>query len=249
MQNNSIIQCKQLIPGELPFDYQGNALDFELATGQIVSILGSSNAGRSHWLKTICGLEEPLSGSVTIHGINTLNFSAKDWVETRMKVAYLHADTALMSAANGLINVLIPALYHRLDKKDKNVILTVKALSLLEEIDPRLNLHDLPAYISKEHRFKIAVARVLLLEPDVLVLNRPFVHFDNDTKIQFQEFLTNQVKKGLSIITATQDIHFALNNSDKIIFAEQENLHLFDSKQEVLNCDIPVVNEYIKLNS
>ena len=249
MQNNSIIQCKQLIPGELPFDYQGNALDFEIAAGQIVSILGSSDAGRSHWLKAICGLEEPLSGNVTIHGINTLDFSEKDWVTTRMKIAYLDADTALMSAVNGLINVLAPALYHQLDKKDKNVILTVKALSLLEEIDPKLNLHDLPAYISKEHRIKIATARVLMLEPDVLVLNRPFTHFDNDTKILFQEFLTNQVKKGLSIIIATQDIHYALDNSDKIIFAEQENLHHFASKQEVVNCDIPVINEYIKLNS
>ncbi len=249
MQNNSIIQCRQLIPGELPFDYPGKALDFELAAGQIISMIGSSYAGRSHWLKTICGLEDPLSGSVFIHGKNTLNFSAKDWVTARMKVGYLHADTALMSAANGLINVLAPALYHQLDKKDKNVILTVKALTLLEEIDPGLNLHDLPAYISKEHRFKIAIARTLLLEPDALVINRPFTHFDNDSKIQFQEFLARQVKKGLSIIIATRDIPYAINNSDKIIFAGQENLHIFDSKQEILNCDIPVISEYIKLNS
>jgi len=249
MHSSSIIQCKQLIPAGLPFDYQGKALDFEVATGEIISFIGSSYAGRSHWLKTICGLQDQLSGSVHIHGVNTLNLSANDWVRTRMKVAYLHADTALLSAVNGLINVLAPALYHKLDKKDKNVVLTVKALSLLEALDPRLNLHDLPAYIPKEQRFKIAVARALLLDPDVLVINRPFVHFDNDSKIKFQEFLAGQVKNGLSVILATRDIPYALNNSDKIIYTAQENLHVFESKQEILECDIPAIKEYIKLNS
>ena len=70
---------------------------------------------------------------------------------TRIKVAYLHEDTALLSAANGLINVLAPALYHQLDKKLNKQLLAEKALELLEEIDPKINLDDLPAYITKEH--------------------------------------------------------------------------------------------------
>jgi ABC-type transporter Mla maintaining outer membrane lipid asymmetry ATPase subunit MlaF len=249
MNNSSIIQCKQLIPGELPFKYRGNALDFEIAAGEIVSVIGSSYAGRSHWLKTICALEDKLSGSVYINGIDAFNLSSKNWVDTRMKVAYLHADTALMSAVNGLINVLIPAQYHQLDKKYKDEILTVKALTILEEIDPKLNLHDLPAYIPKEHRFKIAVARALMLEPEVLVINRPFAHFDNDSKIKFQEFLNNRVKNGLALILATRDIAYALNNSDKIIFAGQDNLYQFYSREEILNCGVPAITDYIKNNS
>ncbi len=249
MHNQNIIRCRQLIPGDLPFDYHGDALDFELAAGKVSSIIGPNFSGKSHWLRAICGLDEQLSGSVYIHGTNTSDISAANWPMMRMKVAYLHADTALLSAANGLINVLMPALYHQLYEDYTNQSLTEKALVLLEEIDAELNLHDLPAYISKEHQFKIAFARALLLKPDVLVLDHPFTHFDNDTKYQFQNYLAGLVKSGVSILISTHDINYALNNSDSIIFTGQKNLHCFDSRSEIETCTIPVINEFMKLNS
>jgi polar amino acid transport system permease protein len=247
MPGENIIQCQHVIPDDLSFEYQGKALDLDLACGEVISIIGPQYSGKSHWLKTICGLQQQLSGSITIHGIDTLHLSAEDWAMTRIKVAYLHADTALMSAANGLDNVLAPALYHQLDKTLKNEALTEKALNLLKEIDPELNLDDLPAYISKEQRFKIAVARVLLLDPDVLVLDKPFTHFDHESKCQFQRFLANRVNNGLSLLLASDDVQYALNISDRIIFVDRESLFHFDSKQAILNCDIAVVNEYLKL--
>lgn len=242
---NSIIHCEHIIPQKLPFDYQGDALDFELVNGEVTSIIGPSYSGKGNWIRTICGLEDQSTGNIYIKGKDTLNLSAKDWTMTRMKVAYLHEDTALLSAANGLINVLAPALYHRLDVNLKKQLLIEKALELLEEIDPRINLEDLPAYLTKEHQYKIAVARALLLEPDVLALNNPFSHFNNDEKKQFQYFLNKQVGRGLSLLLVTHDIPYALDISDKIIFADQKNVHYFDSRQAILNCDIPEVNEFL----
>ena len=249
MQETAIIQCQQLIPGDLSFDYQGEALDFEIRHGEMVSIIGHKHAEKSHWLKAICGLEDPRSGNVYLQGKDTLNLSARDWASTRIKTAYLHADTALLSAANGLMNVLAPALYHQLDKKPNKQLLVEQALEILEEIDAGLNLDELPAYISKEHQFKIATARALLLQPDILVLDTPFTHFDIDTRAHFQKFLTNRVAKGLSLLLLTDDIPYALNYSDRIIFAEKDKLHYFNSKQEILNSNNPVINQYIKLNA
>ena len=245
MQSNNIIHCENLIPLELPFDYAGSALDFELHTGEITSIIGPNYSGKGNWIRTICGLEEPSAGELFIKGINTTELSADDWTKTRIKVAYLHEDTALLSAVNGLSNVLLPALYHKLDKKLKKPLLAEKALELLDEIDPEINLDDLPAYITKEHRYKIAVARALLLQPDVLALNNPFAHFNSDSKRQFKSFLKNQVEQGLSLLLVTHDIPYALDTSDKIIFANRENLYHFNSTQAVLNCDIPEVSEFI----
>jgi len=245
MQRKTIIQCKQLIPGQLDFDYQGDALDFELLSGEVVSIIGPDYSGKGNWLRTICGLEDQLAGKVYIEGIDTLNISADDWAKTRMKVAYLHEDTALLSAANGMMNVLIPAIYHHLDKNTENGLLAEKAMELLKEIDPELNLDDLPAYLSKDHQYKIAVARALLLEPDVLALNNPFAHFNSDSKHIFQVFIEAKINKGLSVIIVTHDIPYALDISDKIIFASRENLLHFNSKQEILDCEIPIVNEFI----
>ena len=119
MQSNHIIHCENLIPQELPFDYAGSALDFELHTGEVTSIIGPNYSGKGNWIRTLCGLEDPSSGELFIKGINTADLSAEDWTLTRIKVAYLHEDTALLSAVNGLVNVLLPALYHKLDKKLK----------------------------------------------------------------------------------------------------------------------------------
>jgi len=249
MTENTIIQCRQIIPGNLPFEYHGEALDLAITAGEMIGIIGPNYTDISHWLKTICGLEDQLTGSVRIHGIDTLKLSADDWSMTRMKVAYVHADTALMSAANGLMNVLAPAIYHQLDKRLKKGLLAETALELLEEIDPELNLDDLPAYLSKEQQFKIACARALLLQPDVLVLDNPFTHFDIDNKYRFQSFLIERVKKGLALLIATHDIAFVLNYSDRILFVEKDNLHYFTTKAALLDCEIPVVNEYIRLNT
>ncbi|HHJ34847.1 MAG TPA: ATP-binding cassette domain-containing protein [Gammaproteobacteria bacterium] len=246
MQTDTLIQCEDLIPQALPFDYQGDALDLKINTGEVVSIIGPNYSGKGNWIRTICGLEDQLSGKVLIKGMDTLDISAREWALSRMRVAYLHEDTALLSAANALINVLAPALYHRLDRTtlDKP-LLTEKARALLNDIDPDINLYDLPAYIDKDQRYKIAIARALLLEPDVLALNNPFAHFNSDSKYQFQTFLEKQNRTGLSLLFVTHDIPYALAISDKIIFTSRDNLLHFDSKQAILDCDIPVVSEFI----
>ncbi|VAW51495.1 hypothetical protein MNBD_GAMMA05-2091 [hydrothermal vent metagenome] len=245
MTQHPIIQCENLIPRDLPFKYQGDALDFKMDKGEVTCIIGPNYSGKGVWIRTLSGLEDPQCGKISLNGIDTQNLSAEEWTRSRMKIAYLHEDTALLSAANGLINVLAPALYHQLDKTLKKSLLTEKALELLEEIDPDINLDELPAYISKDHQYKIAVARALLLEPDVLVLNNPFAHFNSDSKYKFQAFLKNQIKKGLSILFITHDVHYAIDISDNIIFASKENLLQFDSKQALLNCNIPIVREFM----
>ena len=245
--SDSIIQCQQLIPQRLPFDYRGDALDFRLDSGEVACIIGPDYAGKGNWLRTLCGLEDQRSGDLFIEGLNTMDLTANDWTMTRRKVAYLHEDTALLSAANGLMNVLLPALYHRLDKDLEKQLLAEKALELLEEIDPHINLDDLPAYLTKEQRYKIAVARALLLEPDVLALNNPFAHFNSEDRHKFQAFLESRVRQGLSLLLVIHDIPYALDISDKIIFVSRENLFCFDSVQAMKNSDIAMVKQFLKL--
>jgi len=245
MTHHPIIQCENLIPRNLPFDYSGDALNFKMDKGEVTCIIGPNYSGKGVWIRALCGLEDQQSGKLSLNGIDTQNLSAEQWSDSRMKVAYLHEDTALLSAANGLSNVLAPALYHQLDKTLKKTLLVEKALELLEEIDPDINLDELPAYITKDHRYKIAVARALLLEPEILVLNNPFVHFNSDSKHKFQAFLKSQIEKGLSILFVTHDVHYAVSISDKIIFASKETLLQFDSKQALLQCNTAIVREFM----
>lgn len=245
IQKEHVISCSRLIPEWLPFDYQGDTLNFDLDAGEVISIIGPDYSGKGNWLRTICGLEDQHDGALYINGLNTQGLSATEWTMTRRKVAYLHEDTALLSAANGLMNVLAPAFYHQLDKACNKQLLAEKALELLEAIDPDIELDILPAYLTKDHQYKIAIARALLLEPDALALNNPFVHFNPDSKQRFQRFLEDRIKQGLSLLMVTHDIPYALSISDKIIFANRENLILFDPAEAILGCDIPMVSQFI----
>ena len=64
MHDEAIIECQRLVPEELPFEYHGDALDFGIDRGEVTSIIGPDYSGKGNWLRTICGLEDPLSGSV-----------------------------------------------------------------------------------------------------------------------------------------------------------------------------------------
>ena len=81
----------------------------------------------------------------------------------------------------------------------------------------------------------------------MLALDKPFTHFDHASKRQFQQFLADKVNNGLSLLLLSDDVQYALNISDRIIFIDRENLLHFDSKQAILNCDIAVVNTYLGL--
>jgi len=249
IHHEHIISCSQLIPEGLPFEYAGDALNLHIDRGEVISIIGPDYSAKGNWLRTICGLEEQHCGEIYINGLNTLKLSPSEWSMTRKKVAYLHEDTALLSAASGLMNVMLPAIYHQMDKNNNKQLLKERAQELLEAIDPDIELDILPAYLSKDHQYKIAIARALLLEPDVLALNNPFAHFNPESKQRFQHFLDDQVKHGLSLLLVTHDIPYALSNSDKIIFASRENLVIFDSPQAISDCDLPVVRQFIDASS
>jgi ABC-type transporter Mla maintaining outer membrane lipid asymmetry ATPase subunit MlaF len=244
-QNEHIISCNQLIPEGLPFEYTGEVLNLYIDRGEVISIIGPDYSGKGNWLRTICGLEDPRCGEIYINGLNILKLSSSEWTKIRKKVAYLHEDTALLSAASGLMNVMLPAIYHQMDKNNNRQLLKERAQELLETIDPDIELDILPAYLSKDHQYKIAIARALLLEPDVLALNNPFAHFNPGSKQRFQHFLDDQVKHGLSLLLVTHDIPYALTNSDKIIFASRENLIFFDSPQAIKDCDLAVFRQFI----
>lgn len=246
MPTNTLISCRNLTPTGLLNDFRGNALDFQLAAGELVNIIGPVYEDKSIWLKTMCGLNEQASGEVELLGVNTHQLSHTDWAQTRMKVAYVHADTALLSAANGLMNVLAPAIYHRIDQLVSKQLLAERALQLLEEIDPELNLDDLPAYISEDQRFKIAVARALMLEPDVLVLDNPFLNFDRNVRKDLQNYLNGKIRQGLSILMVTQDIRYALSHSDRIIYVDDDNLQIFDSVSGLRHSDIAAICHYLR---
>ncbi len=243
MSTTPLIHCEQIIAERRVGDYTGSALNFSAHAGTIVSIIGPDHTGKSDWLQTISGVAQPVSGSLSLLGKNTETYQQQDWVHARTQLGYVRSDTTILSAANALQNIMLPAVYHELGRTPD---IREKALKLLEELDVKCDITLLPAYLRKDQCYKIAIARALILEPKALLLDQPFLPLDLNAASKFRRFLLNRVKNdNLLLITVTHDSKFALKHSDQILFMAENQIYPFDKTNDIHTCDIPAVRDYL----
>jgi len=243
METSTIIQCKQLVADTKDFEYLGNPLDMDANLGTMINMLGPDYSGKSDWLKTITGVIEPASGELYISQKNTDDMTRDDWVRARTKIAYVSSEAALLSAASAIQNILMPARYHNIGSPSE---IRNKALQLLNDIDVDCNHNALPAYLRKDQRFKIAVARALILDPQVLILDNPFTLLDLSATVNFKAFLLDLVKNSnMLLIMATHDVNFAINNSDQLLFVTRDHIHKFGQGENIRHSEILEIRDYL----
>lgn len=246
MSNTPIIQCRDAIANIDGFDYEGNPLNLDAFAGEMINIIGPDYSGKSSWTRMICGMDRSYAGTVSIFEKPLNSYKRTDWIHLRKNIAYIETDTTLLSAANGLQNVLLPALYHSIDTPTN---ITRRAKQLLNEITPDTDPLVLPARIRRDQRYKIAIARALILKPQALVLDNPFALLDVATAKRFKDFLLqHSIKNNILIIIVSHDIQFALKYSDKILFANKNQLQLFNSESEITSSDDPDITEFLSIS-
>ena len=243
MEPTPLIHCEQIIAERRVGDYTGNALDFSAYAGTVVSIIGSGHTGKSDWLQTISGVAQPVSGSLNLLGKNTEAYQQQDWVQARTQLGYVRSDTTILSAANALQNIMLPAIYHELGSVQD---IREKALSLLDELEVHCDITLLPAYLRRDQCYKIAIARALILKPKALFLDHPFLPLDLSAANKFRRVLLNRVKNdNLLLVTVAHDSKFAIKHSDQILFMADDQIYQFNETNDIHACDIPVIRDYL----
>lgn len=246
VSKSPIIACNNAVAHIEGFRYEGPPLNLGACSGEMISIIGPDYSGKSAWLRMISGKEINNSGDITIFGKNLDNYNRADWIYLRTKVAYVETDTALLSAANGLRNIMIPALYHATERATHAL---ERAKRLMNDIAPDTDPDLLPAFLRKDECYKIAIARALILQPKAVILDSPFSLLDAATAVKFKSFLINYAKENnVLIIIVTHDIQFALQHSDKILFVSKNNIEPFTSADELHSNDNSEINEFLKLH-
>ena len=243
MENTALIRCEKLaVSSDLDTKITG-ALDMNARAGELISIVGPAHKNKSNLLQTIGGVLEAESGQLFLDNKDTLQFNKDDWVQARREFAYIHANTTILSAANALQNLMLPVMYHKTGQPDKH---RAYAEQLLTDIEAGDDLEQLPAYLNKEQRYKIAVARALMLKPKALLINNPFTSLEHISIRAFQQFLLNKVRnENMLLLLVTHNIKFALEHSDQIIYVSDQNILQFDNDNRIQDCDNPEVRDYL----
>ncbi len=183
-----------------------NDISFNFESGQIYSIVGPSGSGKSTLLNLLSLIDTPTSGSIEINK-NKINFDKKienDKIRAK-KIGIIYQDKNLLSDFSALENVYLPNL---LISNDKNTSLNL-AKKIIKNIGLSSRLNHLPSELSGGENQRIAIARALINNPEIILADEPTGNLDFDNAKQIFNILFNLKNKNRIIIFATHNRYFA----------------------------------------
>ena len=200
-----------VIVKELWFRYDRNAHDvlkgvsFSVPRGKIFAIVGGNGTGKSTTLKAICGICKPYRGEVLIDGKRLSKYKASELFSGYL--AMLPQDPQSLFVKK----TIKEDLFEMVSSKDEDRVMEVAKIC---EITDLLSSH--PYDLSGGEQQRAALAKVLLTNPKILLLDEPTKGIDNFFKIKFAEILNKLKASGVTIIMVSHDVEFCARYADSV---------------------------------
>ena len=178
-------------------------LDFSMARGELVAIMGVSGVGKTTLLNLFGALDRPTKGRVYIAGEDVFAKNEKELAEARNRsIGFIFQFYHLLPEFTAAENVSFPLLIRGVDKKEA----FQKAIDKLGEVSLADKAALRPAQLSGGEQQRIAIARALLNEPKVLLADEPTGNLDWKTGLKILELIKDlHQKKGLSSVLVTHN--------------------------------------------
>ncbi|UNO40617.1 betaine/proline/choline family ABC transporter ATP-binding protein [Streptomyces sp. MST-110588] len=217
-------------------------LSFEVAEGELVTLVGPSGCGKTTTMKMVNRLIEPTSGHIYLDG---KDISTTDPVELRRRIGYVIQQTGLFPHKTVLDNTAtVPHLLGWPRKKARD-----RAAELLELVglDPSRYGDRYPEQLSGGQRQRVGVARALAADPPVLLMDEPFGAVDPVVREHLQtEFLRLQSTLHKTVLFVTHDIEEAVRLGDRIAVYGSGRVEQYDTPATVLGAPAtPYVAEFV----
>jgi len=203
-------------------------INYSFAKGKIYSLMGPSGSGKSTLLNILSMIDKPTTGSLLIANdiINFNNNADNDKIRSK-KIGIIYQQNNLLPDFTALENVYLAGL--ALSNNKKNSI--QKAKQIIKEIGLSSREHHYPSELSGGEMQRIAMARALINEPEIILADEPTGSLDQKTAREVFKILYNLKSKNRLIIYATHNRFFA---------------NMADCKLEMINGNIKTINARIK---
>ncbi|HZX36745.1 MAG TPA: betaine/proline/choline family ABC transporter ATP-binding protein [Streptomyces sp.] len=217
-------------------------LSFEVAEGELVTLVGPSGCGKTTTMKMVNRLIEPSSGRIFLDGAD---ISAIDPVQLRRRIGYVIQQVGLFPHKTVLENTAtVPHLLGWQRGKGRE-----RAAELLDLVglDPKTYGDRYPEQLSGGQRQRVGVARALAADPPVLLMDEPFGAVDPVVREHLQnEFLRLQSQVRKTVLFVTHDIEEAVRLGDRIAVYGQGRIEQFDAPAAVLGAPAtPYVADFV----
>lgn len=174
----------------------------EIGTGEFVSIVGPSGSGKSTLLLMLGGMLSPTSGKVTLQGTSLYDLSPNERARMRKQhVGFVFQSFNLVPYLTALENVMIP-LFLSGAAKD---VQESRATELLERVGLGDRLDHKPAELSIGQQQRVALARMLANDPQLILADEPTGNLDPDTSSLVLDFFEQFISEGRTIVMVTHD--------------------------------------------
>jgi NitT/TauT family transport system ATP-binding protein len=188
-----------------------DGISLTIAAGEFVAFLGPSGCGKSTLLRMIAGLDRPTSGHVSLES----KASALDYdTGRRSSIAYVFQDSHLLPWRTVIRNVMLPLELMGVPSRDRES----SAMSMLEQVGLVDFAHRYPAQLSGGMRMRVSLARALVTQPQLLLLDEPFAALDEITRQQLDEQLRHLwLSRAMTVIFVTHSINEAAFLAERAI--------------------------------
>ena len=190
-----------------------NSVSIKFRKSEFVCILGPSGSGKTTLLNVLGGLDNYDDGDLIINGKSTRKFKSKDWDEYRNNViGFIFQSYNLIGHISVLANVELSLKLSSVPKKERRK----KALEVLEKVGLKNHIHKKPNELSGGQMQRVAIARSLVNDPEIILADEPTGALDTKTSKDIMD-LIKKVSKGKLVIMVTHNESLAKEYATRII--------------------------------
>ena len=218
-------------------------LNLEVRSGDILALVGGSGSGKTTLLRQILGLARPTSGEIKVFGQDIQTLEDAALLRLRQRWAMLFQHGALFSALNTFENVAQPMRELRVLPEDliQDAVLLKLQMVGIEPADAR----KMPADLSGGMIKRVALARALALEPELLFLDEPTAGLDPHMAQNFVDLIRSlHEAMRLTVVMVTHDVETLLALATRIAVLADKKIIVNGTPEEVMAFDHPFIGDF-----
>ncbi len=191
-------------------------IDFSVAEGEVVCIIGSSGSGKSTLLRCVNLLEKPSGGQIIYRGRNILQDQHAIYA-IRTKLGMVFQQFNLFNNLNVLENCVVGQM--KVLKRARAEAERV-ALKYLQVVGMDRYANARPKQLSGGQKQRVAIARALSMEPDVMLFDEPTSSLDPEMVGEVLKVMEQLADSGLTMLVVTHEMDFAREAADRVVFMD-----------------------------
>jgi len=221
-----------------------NGISLRVFQGEVTTIIGKSGVGKSVLLKHIIGLLQPDAGEILLYGQPMSKMKASQINKLRAKFSYVFQDTALFDSMTVYNNIALPLLEGTSLAKSE---IRERVQQKMQQFELQAFRDKYPAQISGGMKRRVALARALVTDPEVVLLDEPTAGLDPVRRNAVYAMIVDFQKKfGFTAVMISHEVPDIFYFSQRIVMLDDGKIRFEGSPEEVQRCSDSAVQLFIQ---